>query len=63
MQQGKHQGISVGGQVFNFRDSGFLDTSCWYKRGGLMEEVLAAARAKLFPKTKVTPTKMSSANY
>ena len=40
------------GTWIHLRDIGYLDTSCWYNSGGLVEEVLVAVRAKLFPKPK-----------
>ena len=39
-----------------FRDTGCLDPSYWYNSSGLMEEVLVAVKAKLFPKPKITLT-------
>ena len=40
------------GTGIHMRDTGYLDPSCWYNSGILMEEVLVAVRAKLFPKPK-----------
>ena len=40
------------GTGIHLRDIGCLHPSCWYNSGGLMEEVLVAVRAKLFPKPK-----------
>ena len=36
----------------HLRDTGYLDPSCLYSSGLLMEEVLATVRAKLFSKQK-----------
>ena len=37
------------GTGIHLRDINCLDPSCWYNSGGLMEKVLVAVRAKLFP--------------
>ena len=45
-----------GRRGIHLRDTSSLDPSCGYNSGRLTEEILIAAKVKLFPMPKITPT-------